>query len=63
VTPFICAKIRTENPSWEFFNTIFEQKEYVEHYVMEVISPSMIAKAPSLLAEFEPYLEENREIK
>jgi hypothetical protein len=39
--------------SWGFFNTIFEQKEYAETYVMEKVAREMIEKDPSLKAEFE----------
>jgi hypothetical protein len=38
---------------WGYFNTIFEQKEYSETYVMEGIARDMIAKNPDLKAEFE----------
>lgn len=38
---------------WGFFNTIFEQKEYGEPYVMEKLAREMIAEDPSLLKEFE----------
>ena len=39
--------------SWGFFNTIFEQKEYAENYVMERVAREMLAKDPLLQAEFE----------
>jgi hypothetical protein len=38
---------------WGFFNTIFEQKEYFETYVMEEYARKMIAENPSLKTEFE----------
>jgi hypothetical protein len=38
--------------TWGFFDSIFEQKEYAEPYVMEKIAREMIAKDPSLKAEF-----------
>ncbi|PLW91720.1 MAG: hypothetical protein C0592_14510 [Marinilabiliales bacterium] len=38
---------------WGFFNTIFEQKEYGELYVMEPIAVEMFEKDPALEAEFE----------
>jgi hypothetical protein len=47
---------------WGFFNAIFEQKEYAENYVMEVLAPEMINENPNLLMEFEQYLKENPEI-
>ena len=37
---------------WGFFDTVFEQKEYGESYVMEVLAREMIAKDPKLLEEF-----------
>lgn len=40
---------------WGFFNTIFEQKEYAESYVMEKMAREMIAKDPGLLQEFKAY--------
>jgi len=39
--------------SWGFFNTVMEQKEYTESYVMEKIAREMIAKDPGLAREFE----------
>ncbi len=39
--------------SWGFFNTIFEQKEYAESYVMEVEARKMLAQSPELRKEFE----------
>lgn len=44
---------------WGFFNTIFEQKEYSETYVMEGIAREMIEKDPSLKAEFEMKIAED----
>jgi hypothetical protein len=38
---------------WGFFNTIFEQKEYAETYVMEAMAHRMVEKDPALKAEFE----------
>ena len=38
---------------WGFFNTIFEQKEYGESYVLEPLAREMIAKDPGLKAAFE----------
>jgi len=48
---------------WGYFNAIFEQKEYAENYVMEVMAPEMIAKNPDLLTEFKQYLDKNPEVK
>ncbi len=39
--------------SWGYFNSIFEQKEYAETYVMEKMAREMIRKNPELLKEFE----------
>jgi len=38
---------------WGFFNTIFEQKEYAETYVMEALAQRMVEEDPALKAEFE----------
>lgn len=38
---------------WGFFNSIFEQKEYAESYVMEKMAREMLAKDLALKAEFE----------
>lgn len=42
--------------SWGFFNTIFEQKEYVESYVMEERARLMLAGDKQLQEEFETKL-------
>lgn len=42
--------------SWGFFDTIFEQKEYGEGYVLEKLARTMLAKDPALKAEFEARL-------
>ena len=39
--------------SWGFFNSVMEQKEYTESYVMERIAREMLAKDPGLRKEFE----------
>ena len=39
--------------SWGFFNTIFEQKEYGESYVMEPLAREMLKNDPELRLEFE----------
>ncbi len=46
---------------WGFFNTIFEQKEYFETYVMEEYARKMIAENPSLKNEFEKRKKDNPE--
>lgn len=38
---------------WNFFDTIFEQKEYGENYVMEKVARDMLAKDSQLKAEFD----------
>lgn len=38
---------------WGFFNTIFEQKEYTEDYVMETMAREMLAADPELQKAFE----------
>ncbi len=39
--------------AWGFFNSIFEQKEYGEAYVLETLAREMLAKDPMLKEEFE----------
>lgn len=39
--------------AWGFFNTVFEQKEYAEDYVMETLSREMLQNDPKLKLEFE----------
>src|ERR1044072_6169753 len=36
---------------WGFFNAIFEEKEYAEHYVLEDLAREMMANDPSLAEE------------
>jgi murein tripeptide amidase MpaA len=38
---------------WGFFDTVFEQKEYGEGYVLEKLARESLAKDPALKAEFE----------
>lgn len=38
--------------AWGFFDTVFEQKEYAENYVMEARAREMLAADPALAAEF-----------
>lgn len=38
---------------WGFFNTVFEQKEYGESYVLEPLARELLAKDPELKAAFE----------
>jgi hypothetical protein len=41
---------------WGFFNAIFEEKEYAEHYVLEVLARDMMSADPELKREFEALL-------
>ena len=38
---------------WGFFNAVFEEKEYAEHYVLEELARQMLSNDPSLAAEFD----------
>ena len=42
---------------WGFFNAIFEEKEYAEHYVLETLAREMMAADPDLKREFERLVE------
>jgi hypothetical protein len=42
---------------WGFFNAIFEEKEYAEHYVLETLAREMMAADPNLKREFEQLVE------
>jgi hypothetical protein len=42
--------------SWGYFDTAFEQKEYMENYVAEAVARDMLARDPGLRAEFEQRL-------
>lgn len=46
---------------WGFFNSIFEQKEYGEPYVLEKLAREMIAKNPDLKREFEEKLKTDKD--
>jgi zinc carboxypeptidase len=37
---------------WGFFNAVFEEKEYAEHYVLEELARQMMRNDPSLADEF-----------
>lgn len=43
---------------WGFFNSIFEQKEYGEGYMIEKIAPDMLERDPALKKEFEEKLKD-----
>jgi len=43
--------------AWGFFDSIFEQKEYGEAYVLEKLAREMMAKDPKLKEEFERKIE------
>lgn len=44
---------------WGYFNSVFEQKEYSETYVMEPMAREMLAKDPELKKEFEETIKNN----
>ncbi len=41
---------------WGFFNAIFEEKEYAEHYVLEALAREMMAQDPAVEQEFQQLL-------
>jgi hypothetical protein len=41
---------------WGFFNAVFEEKEYGEHYVLEALAREMMDHDPKLVEEFEDLL-------
>jgi Zinc carboxypeptidase len=43
---------------WGFFNSIFEQKEYGESYMIERIAPDLLAKDPDLKRQFDEKLKD-----
>jgi len=47
--------------SWGFFNAIFEEKEYAEHYVLETLAREMMVADPDLKREFERLVETDPE--
>jgi hypothetical protein len=49
--------------SWGFWNAYFEQKEYMEPYMLEKIAEEMLAKDPALKAEFEGKLAKDPEFQ
>lgn len=44
---------------WGFFNSLFEQKEYSETYVMEPLARKMLAENPQLKKEFDETIKNN----
>ena len=46
---------------WGFFDAIFEQKEFGEPYVLEKLAHEVLAKDPTLKAEFEKKLNSDKE--
>ena len=46
---------------WGFFNAIFEEKEYAEHYVLETLAREMMTNDPSLEQEFRQLLASDAE--
>jgi hypothetical protein len=49
--------------SWGYFDSIFEEKEYAEAYILETLAEDMIAKNPSLKKEFEGRLARDPELR
>ena len=47
--------------SWGFFNAIFEQKEYAEHYILEDLARRMLDADPNLREEFETKVRTDRD--
>jgi hypothetical protein len=45
--------------SWGYFDAAFEQKEYMEDYVIEAVARDMLAKDPAIKTEFERRLRED----
>jgi hypothetical protein len=48
---------------WGFMNSIFEQKEYFENYVMEKIAEEMLSKDAQLREDFQTKLNEDEEFR
>ena len=46
--------------SWGYFNRYFEQKEYMENYVVEEVAQNLMSKDPSLKEEFERRLKTDK---
>ncbi len=46
---------------WGFFNAVFEEKEYAEHYVLEALAREMMANDPALEQEFRQLLAKDAE--
>lgn len=46
--------------SWGFFNAVFEQKEYAEHYILEDLARRMLQADPTLREEFESKIRSDR---
>jgi Zinc carboxypeptidase len=46
---------------WGFFNAIFEEKEYAEHYVLETLAREMMQSDPELKREFQALLASDAE--
>lgn len=47
--------------AWGFFNAIFEQREYAEHYIAEKLARDMLAADPKLHEEFKAKLRTDRD--
>lgn len=49
--------------AWGFFNTIFEQKEYAEDYLLEKLAREMMQRDPKLKAEFEAKVRQDEQFR
>jgi hypothetical protein len=49
--------------AWGFFNSAFEQKEYMEDYVAEEVGAKMLASDPKIRAAFEERLKADPEFR
>jgi len=59
ITQLLEPKSADSFVQWGFMNTIFEQKEYFENYVMEPMAEQMLKDDPELKKEFEKKLAED----
>jgi hypothetical protein len=48
---------------WGYFNSVFEQKEYGETYVMEKVAREMLANDPQIKKEYEQTVKDNPDYK
>ena len=57
----ICSshRRRTRSSAWGFFNACFENKEYFEPYVADLLAREMLKTQPQLRIEFEQRLKQD----